>query len=94
MPGLNVYGGEFTQNLIVDPDSKVPGSYMGPAWGRQDPGGRHVGPMILAIWGVSLLPDREMSYLKPYILYQEVLATDYTSLLSVWNDLPTNYPLP
>ena len=23
---------------------------MGPNWGRQDPGGPHVGPMILAIW--------------------------------------------
>ena len=23
---------------------------MGPRWGRQDPGGAHVGPMNLAIW--------------------------------------------
>ena len=23
---------------------------MGPIWGRQDPGGPHVGPMNLAIW--------------------------------------------
>ena len=29
---------------------------MGPIWGRQDPGGLHVGPMILAIWEVNLLP--------------------------------------
>ena len=33
----------------VNPDSKVHGAYMGPTWGRQDPGGPHVGPMILAI---------------------------------------------
>ena len=32
------------------PDSKVHGAYMGPTWGRQDPGGPHVGPMIFAIW--------------------------------------------
>ena len=32
------------------PDSKVHGAYMGPTWDRQDPGGPHVGPMILAIW--------------------------------------------
>ena len=32
------------------PDSKVPGAYMVPTWGLQDPGGPHVGPMILAIW--------------------------------------------
>ena len=28
---------------------------MGPIWGRQDPGGPHVGPMNLAIWGLLLL---------------------------------------
>ena len=33
------------------PDSKVHGANMGPIWGRQDPGGPHVGPMNLAIWG-------------------------------------------
>ena len=31
------------------PDSKVHGASMGPIWGRQDPGGPHVGPMNLAI---------------------------------------------
>ena len=34
------------------PDSKVPGANMGPIWGRQDPGGPHVGPMNFAIWAV------------------------------------------
>ena len=32
------------------PDSKVHGANMGPIWGRQDPGGPHVGTMTLAIW--------------------------------------------
>ena len=32
------------------PDSKVHGANMGPIWGRQDPGGPHVGPMKFAIW--------------------------------------------
>ena len=32
------------------PESKVHGPNMGPIWGRQDPGGPHVGPMNLAIW--------------------------------------------
>ena len=31
------------------PDSKVHEAYIGPHWGRQDPGGPHVGPMNLAI---------------------------------------------
>ena len=32
------------------PDSKVHGANMRPIWGRQDPGGPHVGHMNLAIW--------------------------------------------
>ena len=32
------------------PDSKIHGANMGPIWGRQDPGGPHVGPMNFAIW--------------------------------------------
>ena len=32
------------------PDSKVHGAHMGPTWGRQDPGGSHVGHVNLAIW--------------------------------------------
>ena len=32
------------------PDSKVHGANMGPIWGRQDPGGPHVGLMNFAIW--------------------------------------------
>ena len=33
------------------PDNKVHGANMGPIWGRQDPGGPHVGPINFAIWG-------------------------------------------
>ena len=32
------------------PDNKVHGANMGPTWGRQDPGGPHVGHVNLAIW--------------------------------------------
>ena len=39
----------------VPPDSKVHGASMGPIWGRQDPGGPHVGPMNFALWGASLI---------------------------------------
>ena len=34
------------------PDSKTHGANMGSIWGRQDPGGPHVGPMNFAIWVV------------------------------------------
>ena len=33
-----------------NPDSKVHEANMGPIWGRQDPGGPHVGLMNFAIW--------------------------------------------
>ena len=32
------------------PDREFRGANMGPIWGRQDPGGPHVGPMNFAIW--------------------------------------------
>ena len=41
------------------PDSKFHGVNMGPIWGRQDPGGSHVGPMNFAIWELHLtLPKK------------------------------------
>ena len=43
------------------PGSKVHGANMGPIWGRQDPGGPHVGPMNFAIWAGcrGIFCDRE-----------------------------------
>ena len=40
---------ETKGTLVTYPDSKVHGANMGPIWGRQDPGGPHVGPMNLVI---------------------------------------------
>ena len=37
-------------SMDIFPDSQVHGANMGPIWGRQDPGGPHVGPMNIAIW--------------------------------------------
>ena len=39
-------------------DSKVHGANMGPIWGRQDPGGSHVGLMNFAIWDVFCKYDK------------------------------------
>ena len=36
----------------VTPDSKIHGANVGPIWGRQDPGGPHVGPINFAIWDI------------------------------------------
>ena len=40
-----------------NPDSKVHGANMGPTWGRQDPGGPHVGPMSFALWEPAILSN-------------------------------------
>ena len=48
-------------SLFGSPDSKVHGANMGPIWGRQAPGGPHVGPMNFAIWeAFSLLLPRTL----------------------------------
>ena len=38
------------------PNSKVHEAIMRPIWGRQDPGGPHVGPMNFAIWVILPCP--------------------------------------
>ena len=43
----------FSSGFNVNPDSKVHGANMGPIWGRQDPGGLHVGPMDFPIWEIK-----------------------------------------
>ena len=58
IPVERILGCMFAANSALqaqgsdDPDSKIHGANMGPIWGRQDPGGPHVGPMNFAIWGV------------------------------------------
>ena len=37
-----------------NPDNKVHGANMGPTWVLSAPDGPHVGPMNLAIWGISV----------------------------------------
>ena len=41
--------------IVIIPASKVDGANMGSIWGRQDPGGLHVGPMNFAIWDHQIL---------------------------------------
>ena len=56
---------DIPETLVIEvtnshniPDSKVHGASMGPIWGRQDPGGPHVGSMNFAIW------DTVISFVK------------------------------
>ena len=52
--------------MLTIPDSKVHGTNMGPIWGRQDPGGPHIGPMNFALWDTSQFP---LSVLQPYNMH-------------------------
>ena len=54
--------------------SKVHGANMGPIWGRQDPGGPHVGPVNFAIWEVDILGSchQRLDRLRHIVLYQQV----------------------
>ena len=45
---------ETADNSKTCPDIKVHRANMGPTWGRQEPGGPHVGHVNLAIWVVLL----------------------------------------
>ena len=75
---------EFPNSLLsrrLDiPNSKVHGANMGPIWGRQDPGGPHVGPMNPAFWvfGQSLKGNNE----KSVTLNWYVLALHNSGILS------------
>ena len=50
---INNYDPDKSQGLRDIPDSEVHGANMGPIWGRQDPGGPHVGPMNFAICDIN-----------------------------------------
>ena len=51
--GLRVEHTDAITWYLIIPGSKVHGDNMGPIWGRQDPGGPHVGPMNLHLWDVT-----------------------------------------
>ena len=56
-----------------DPERKVHGAHMGPTWGREDPGGPHVGPVNFAIWGMHVIDSvNECSRAMNYKLSNEL----------------------
>ena len=70
----------YHEYVITFPDSKVHGAMMGPIWGRQDPGGPHIGLTNFAIWFYVLSADSVIEWhwmslmtpsgLKIYIRHQ------------------------
>ena len=64
---------------VIIPDRKVHGANMGPIWGRQDPGGPHVGPMNLAIWDDSRLLHKCREFAMFQVIASHLLQTIITS---------------
>ena len=81
--GAKNQSSEILLKLLFNvPDSKVHGSNMGPIWGRQDPGGPHVGAMNLAIWGIT----RERIYLvKLNLVHSRDKKPRLTSITQPWH---------
>ena len=54
------------QRYNSNPQRKVHGANMGPIWGRQDPGGPHVGPMniVILVYITISFPDE-----GTYVMY-------------------------
>ena len=67
------------------PESKVHRAYMGPTWGRQDPGGPHVGPMNLAIrerWRAVIPKDVNEFYGSNNTSYEDTVRCDFGNLVN------------
>ena len=64
------------------PDSKVHEANKGPIWGRQDPGGPHVGPMNLAIRDrtpITLTVLNSLEHMKYICIFLHVFIIKLTS---------------
>ena len=73
------------------PDRKVHGANMGPIWGRQDPGGPHVGPMNFAIWDTIRLNCLPVGKLALWIPVFKSLSKP--SILATMFEMPIFYAL-
>ena len=65
------------------PDSKGHGANMGPTWGRQDPGGPHVGPVnLVALWVASSTYDDIFAYMA-YMVMTVLFLNRYNAVSNV-----------
>ena len=59
---LSQQGERYFDQTPIPAVRNAHGDNMGPTWGRQDPGGPHVGHMNFAIWGgMIIVPHGRMS---------------------------------
>ena len=63
--------------------SKVREAYMGPTWGRQDPGGPHVGTMNLVIRDVYVAGSWHVSSCKTGKMHLALMRTMAADVLGL-----------
>ena len=70
------------------PDSKVHGAIMVPIWGRQDPGGPHVGLTKFAIWPVTWTMCGNAALATSYTVKLRYIVEYYNTILpTAWQKL-------
>ena len=77
------------------PDSKVHGANMGRIWGRQDPGGPHVGPMTFAICDVIMISSKKYinNSLHCISIYATACAQNLFCMTDLFSKLQKYIPL-
>ena len=74
--------------------SKVHGANMGPTWGRQDPGGPHVGHVNRAALVVALIRDKQRSFVEEVRILKSWCAVEiYFVSQSNQKDKTTSFKL-
>ena len=83
------------EQIQTCPDNKVHGANMGPIWGREDPGGPHVGPMNLVIRVLQCLLNHKSALLLwcscNVCVYLYRTPTDVIPEVKTFSILPVGY---
>ena len=78
--------GSYSCLVQYNPDSKVHGTNKGPIWGRQDPGGPHVGSINFAIWISISTPSDDDRLIRILVPHEIFCSIQYY----VWSPVPQN----
>ena len=69
---------------IYNPQESQIAKFMGPIWGRQDPGGPHVGPLNFVIWDISVFTGANMHWSEsslPFAKYVRLTSLQFSACL-------------
>ena len=73
------------------PESKIHGDNMRPAWGRQDPGGPHVGHMNIVIWVMKQINQKMLfGNMSKFVTIQSIFCAETQKYLPNHTNLATD----